>query len=320
MIENEPISKIRYNGVEIPLGSVSYVSTEPMWFYVWSNSVCSASAVGLNGGDFTNVKLPTSYVDGGKHCVPFRVTPSNLNFMAARLEPIGYDFFFFVKNETTGDYTVVFEVKSATDFNNMAGYLQREISNKGYVDVFLNETMALRGDNIPLDSIWTRAFKDSTQLNGSLTIPSSYKIIGSQAFYNCTMLTSLILNEGLETIGSAAFNGCTGLAGELVLPSTIKTIEATAFYGCRGITSITLKATTPPTLSDVSAIPDSVTKIYIPEGTLGAYRTAENWSNFADIFDDGTLPPDDTGPDDTEGDDFESGGEWNDGWDGDLVW
>lgn len=239
-----------------------YVSTEPMWFYVWSNSIGSVSAVGLNSGNFTNVKLPTSYIDGGKHCVPFRVTPNNLGFMQARLEVIGYDFFFFYKNATTGDYTIVFEVKSMSDFNNVAPYLQNEITTKGYADVFLNETMALRGDNgIALTSIQARAFKDLTQLKGSLTIPSSYKTIGSQAF-----------------------------------------------HGCTGITSITLKATTPPTLSDTSAIPNSVTKIYIPEGTLGAYQSATNWSSFFNLFDDGT------GTGDSSGDNIGGDTGWNDDW------
>ena len=238
-----------------------YMSTEPMWFHVSSNVMGGVSTVGLNNGNLTDVKLPSSYINGGNHSVPFRVTPNNLGFMQSRLEVIGYDFFFFVKNEATGDYTIVFEVKSMSDFNNVAPYLQNEIMTKGYADVFLNETMALGGDNgIALTSIQARAFKDLTQLKGSLTIPSSYKTIGSQAF-----------------------------------------------HGCTGITSITLKATTPPTLSDTSAIPNSVTKIYIPEGTLGAYQSATNWSSLFNIFDDGTV-------NDPAGDDLGGDAGWNDGW------
>ena len=36
------------------------------------------------------------------------------------------------------------------------------------------------------------------------------------------------------------------------------------------------------TLSSTNAIPSSVTDIYVPEALVDSYKTATNWSSFAD--------------------------------------
>ena len=54
-----------------------------------------------------------------------------------------------------------------------------------------------------------------------------------------------------------------------------------AFYGCSSLTSITLKSTTPPTLSS-GAIPTTIEKIIVPKSAINAYKSAANWSEYAD--------------------------------------
>ena len=60
----------------------------------------------------------------------------------------------------------------------------------------------------------------------------------------------------------------------------------TAIYsslGCDNLTKITMKPINPPTLANSSAIPDNDTLIIeVPSASLEAYKTATNWSNFAD--------------------------------------
>ena len=46
---------------------------------------------------------------------------------------------------------------------------------------------------------------------GTLTIPSTIKIIGEQAFSNCTSLREVILSSNIETIKNRAFSNCTNL-------------------------------------------------------------------------------------------------------------
>lgn len=68
-------------------------------------------------------------------------------------------------------------------------------------------------------------------------IPSEingYKVaeVSSSAFYNCELLKSVIIPEGVTTIGSAAFENCENLTS-VTLPSTIETIYSwQSFANC----------------------------------------------------------------------------------------
>ena len=54
------------------------------------------------------------------------------------------------------------------------------------------------------------------------------------AFYNCTMLTSITLGDGVTAIGERAFYNCSALT-EVIIPESVLTIGANAFYGCSAI-------------------------------------------------------------------------------------
>ena len=80
----------------------------------------------------------------------------------------------------------------------------------------------------------------------SVTIPGSVSIdginyvvneIGSGAFRECSNLTAVIMEDGIETIGSNAFYECTTLTN-LSFPNTLKTVGATAFWNCYQLTSL----------------------------------------------------------------------------------
>ncbi len=65
----------------------------------------------------------------------------------------------------------------------------------------------------------------------SLVLPDRLKVIGEEAFTDCSNLSgSLILPEGLEDIKKAAFRNCTSLTGTLSLPSTLKKIGRKSGY------------------------------------------------------------------------------------------
>eukprot|EP00980_Cylindrotheca_fusiformis_P010045 scaffold2219_cov56-Cylindrotheca_fusiformis.AAC.3 len=61
--------------------------------------------------------------------------------------------------------------------------------------------------------------------------PSNVKVIYSFAFFGCSLLKNLGLNEGLEIIGYGAFFSCKSLT-EVDIPSTIKVIHDNAFDNC----------------------------------------------------------------------------------------
>ena len=121
----------------------------------------------------------------------------------------------------------------------------------------------------------------------SVTIPSSVKTIGPDAFGSCTSLTSVTLSTGLTTIeanafhhtsftsinipssvtsiGERAFEGCTSLTS-VNIPSGVTSISQELFYGCTSLTSIII----PPSVKSIGAgaFMDcaSLTSIIIPFG------------------------------------------------------
>jgi len=112
---------------------------------------------------------------------------------------------------------------------------------------------------------------------GAYTIPASVTSIGGNAFYNCTGLTAINVDESnanyasdngvlfnkakttliqypaaktgaytipasVESIGTYAFYNCTGLTGALTIPASVKSIGDYAFSSCTGLTSVTIPA------------------------------------------------------------------------------
>lgn len=141
-------------------------------------------------------------------------------------------------------------------------------------------------------SIGNSAFRGCTSL-ASVTIGNGVISIENNAFYDCSSLTSITIPDSVTSIGGYAFNKCSSLSS-VTIGNGITSIGAAAFYNCSSLTEMTILATTPPTLGNTNAISTATTTIYIPAGTLEAYQSATNWSNFANIFvelnEDGTKP------------------------------
>ncbi len=65
------------------------------------------------------------------------------------------------------------------------------------------------------------------------------KEIAQEVFYGCTVLTSVIISEGVTSIGESAFKDCTGLTS-VALPSSVTSIGVNTFRGCTELSSITV--------------------------------------------------------------------------------
>lgn len=118
---------------------------------------------------------------------------------------------------------------------------------------------------------------------GTCVIPSTITTIGEQAFFGCQSLTGITLPEGLTTIPSKCFGSNYGIT-EITIPSTVSEIGSGAFYLCNNLTTITCLAEVPPTLAETTMFSSAtnLTAIYIPAGTIDAYKTA--WTEYADKF------------------------------------
>nr|WP_294881995.1 leucine-rich repeat domain-containing protein [Prevotella sp.] len=114
--------------------------------------------------------------------------------------------------------------------------------------------------------------------------------IESLWFYDCKNLTSLVLPDVLQRIEKEAFAHCTGLT-TISLPAGLEYMYA-AFDDCTGLTSVYANMPTP--LQDAFSfygVDESNCILYVPEGSLAAYRQMENtWGLFQHIveFDSAT--------------------------------
>ena len=80
--------------------------------------------------------------------------------------------------------------------------------------------------------------------NFALIIPDTYNgypIIGidNSAFANCTLLTSIVIPNGVTSIGDSAFSGCTSLKS-ITIPNNVTYIGHTAFSDCVSLESISI--------------------------------------------------------------------------------
>ena len=126
-------------------------------------------------------------------------------------------------------------------------------------------------------SIGGSAFSYCSSLT-SITIPNSVTSIGEDAFYYCYSLTSITIPNSVTSIGERAFRDCSGLTS-IDIPNSVTSIGKEAFYGCSGLTSVTIEAETPPALGSYAFNNTNNCPIYVPCGTLDAYKTA--WSEYA---------------------------------------
>ena len=119
--------------------------------------------------------------------------------------------------------------------------------------------------------------RDITTLN----IPDGTTKIGSYAFYTYKSLTDITIPSTVTSIDAYAFHGCSKLTN-VTIPDSVTTIGNYAFKKCSFLESITIKATTPPRLdSDVFGNTNNC-PIYVPAASVDTYKTATNWSAYAD--------------------------------------
>lgn len=103
--------------------------------------------------------------------------------------------------------------------------------------------------------------------------------IGAYAFANCEHLAKITTTEGCEKINGNAIYGCRMLT-TLDIGTSIATIMSNAFYYANALETIIVRKTTPPMFFDASHVKNTA-KIYVPDASLDAYKTASNWKNIA---------------------------------------
>jgi len=125
------------------------------------------------------------------------------------------------------------------------------------------------------------------------TVPSTVRKIKCYAFYNCSNLRTVTMQDGLSIIQEYAFWLCKNLRS-VVIPSTTKQIITCAFLYCNNLSSITIYVLEPFDISDyvfdswdeesydTYQIYKNAT-LYVPAGTKTAYQNTDCWNYFEHI-------------------------------------
>lgn len=118
--------------------------------------------------------------------------------------------------------------------------------------------------------------------------------VGTYAFYNHPNLERAVVSA--PVIEACAFQNAKKLEVVDLTSSTADTINAYVFSGCSKLTHLIIRSTARSSLSGTSALNGTKIKngdggVYVPANLLDSYKSATNWSTFADnIFPIGEYP------------------------------
>lgn len=93
-----------------------------------------------------------------------------------------------------------------------------------------------------LEKIGREAFKN-TKIK-TVILPRTITELGKSAFYNCTNLESIILNDGVSTILDGALGGQSKLT-EITIPSSVVKMSEGAFWNCTSLKAVKFEGSAP---------------------------------------------------------------------------
>ncbi len=118
----------------------------------------------------------------------------------------------------------------------------------------------------------------------NLRLSASLKYITNRSFYECDALTSVSVPNSVEKIGREAFYGCDQLAS-VTIGKSVNKIDYDAFFRCNALNRVVCLATTPPIIDYYSFYGNVLENgtLFVPQGTMAAYKAAPNWKRFKNI-------------------------------------
>ncbi|MBO5989528.1 MAG: leucine-rich repeat domain-containing protein [Paludibacteraceae bacterium] len=187
--------------------------------------------------------------------------------------------------QAQGDKTFEFTYKGQTLQYKVVNGNEAKVSKQQSAEISGNvkipEKVTFEGKKYTVTSIGAYAFFECTSLT-SVTIPNSVTTIGKGAFEICVGLTSVTIPNSVTTIGEEAFRSCSRLTS-VTIPNSVTMIRWGAFKDCSSLTILTIENVTPPDVRYLvfEKVSENIT-IYVPAESVEKYKTAEDWSWYAD--------------------------------------
>jgi len=156
------------------------------------------------------------------------------------------------------------------------GYRNPETGNQMF---YLNTSIEVLGIGINVVRVSQRTCRGCTNLRKVILNDKVEQLYGDP-FRDCTSLEEISdIPDTCYEIGGDCFNGCTSLRN-LNIGNGITQIQYSAFRNCTSMESLYIKTSIPPTLG-VDAFTNNPCKIYVPHSSVDAYKSATNWSQYA---------------------------------------
>lgn len=134
------------------------------------------------------------------------------------------------------------------------------------------------------DGLFDDCYKiESIYLGRNIDYRTEYNY-GYSPFYNLPCLKTVIIGNSVTCITNSAFENCNSLTS-VTIPKSVTVIENSAFRYCVGLVEIINEATTPQTVNRDAfyQVPTTAT-LYVPIGSIEAYKNADGWKNFKNIL------------------------------------
>jgi hypothetical protein len=125
-----------------------------------------------------------------------------------------------------------------------------------------------------------------------LIIPDGVETINALAFLGCNSIVSVTIPNSVTSIKYGAFSSCYNLS-DVTISDNVKEIGFGAFLGCSKLTNVFCKPITPPTGADLMFFSYDNNyndykpigcKMYVPTESVEVYKTTNYWSDYADYI------------------------------------
>ena len=245
-----------------------------------SNPIKSSGWLYINGNGVQDVTVPNN-ISKIKEFVFYNYKHLNSLTIPSNVTSIGYYAFYGVSPITsvTIPSSVTFIGQNSFYYSSLKNVVYNSSAYNNYIFAHCSSLSSVTLSNIT--RIGSYMFQYCYALS-SITIPSSVTYINDYAFGSCTALTSVDIPSSVASIGYYTFGSCSKLSA-ITIPSSVTSISNNAFNSCTSLTTVTVEATTPPSLgTNVFQGCTALSQIYVPCQSVSAYRSANNWSTYAD--------------------------------------